>query len=225
LTFQATILKKSNKGAVQHRCSFVGRPITRRVGIRSKVCKGRHPGACIVPLDEHKEDEKDLKVAKEEKQETEFCPDVKNLTYVKNYAESRPLSRVRVWRLSESTKYGSKSSEYYDCECNKLFPPVANIEVAKKHACQHDCHLQVNTPKKIQKARSNKMSSRDRLLSETLPQEMDPRGTYRMKRQKTNHIEYIPRTNGTLMPSKPITWSPAMFYNPQIMLNSRLWKD
>merc|ERR1719320_1768266 len=235
-TFQATILKKSNKGAVQHRCSFVGRPITRRVGIRSKVCKGLHPGACIIPLRELTEEEKAVRNAKKYNLVTVFSHNVEDLTYVKRYAQYPPLCRIRVWCLTETTKWGSRSIYYYDCQCNQLFPPVKNIDVAKKHACQHDetknccdiCgkwfshHLQVNAHKKIHKVHQNKISKRDRSLYGTPPCELDPRGSVGIKRQKTHHGETVSKRERILKPSKPITLPPAMFYSPQILENSRL---
>jgi len=235
-TFEATVLKKSNNGAVQHRCSFVGRPITRRVGIRSKVCKGSHPGACIIPLGELTEDEKTISSENREKLVTVFCHNVEDLTYIKRYAKHPPLCRIRVWLLTESTKYGSKSVKYYDCQCNQLFPPVANIEVAKKHACQHDAtknrcdicgkwfthHLQVNAHKKIHKGVQNKIGKHKRTSCGILPCEMDFRGSGGMKRQKTHNDEAVPKTEPTLAPSKAISLPPAMFYNPQFFLNNRL---
>jgi len=235
-TFEATILKKSNKGAVQHRCSFVGRPITRRVGIRSKVCKGQHPGACIIPLGELTEDDKAVDGTREEELEPVFCSNMGDLTYVKRYAQTLPFCRIRVWRLSGSTNWGTKSVEYYDCQCNQLFPPVANIEVAKKHACQHDktknccdiCgkwfnhHLQVNAHKKIHKAHLKKIHKRERSVSETQPQVLDPRGTIGIKKQKRHHEEPVPKTEATSTTAQSVTWPPAMFYNPQFWLNNRL---
>jgi len=234
-TFEATVLKKSNNGAVQHRCSFVGRPITRRVGIRSKVCKGSHPGACIIPLGELTEDEKAISSVNKEKLETVFCHNVEDLTYIKRYAQHPPLCRIRVWLLTESTKWGSKSVKYYDCQCNQLFPPVANIEVAKKHACQHDAtknrcdicgkwfthHLQVNAHKKIHKVVQNKIGKHERTSCETPPCELE-RGSVGRKRQKIHNDGAIPKTEPTLTPSKPISLPPAMFCNPQFLLNNRL---
>jgi len=235
-TFEATVLKKSNNGAVQHRCSFVGRPITRRVGIRSKVCKGSHPGACIIPLGELTDDEKAITSVDKEKLVTVFCHNVEDLTYIKRYAQHPPLCRIRVWQLTESTKWGSKSVKYYDCQCNQLFPPVANIEVAKEHACQHDAtknrcdicgkwfthHLQVNAHKKIHKAVQNKLGKRDRTSFKTLPCEMDLSESVGMKRRKLHIGETVPKTEPIVTPSKPISLPPAMFYNPQFLLNSRL---
>jgi len=234
ITFAATILKKSNNGAVQHRCSFVGRPITRRVGIRSKVCKGSHKGACIIPLGEITEDEKAINSVNKEKLATVFCHNVEDLTYIKRYAEYPPLCRIRVWRLTESTKWGSKSVNYYDCQCNQIFPPIANIEVAKKHACQHDAiehhcdiygkrfnhYFQVNEHKKIHKVVRNKIGERDRTSCGTRPYEMASRGRVGIKRQKIHDDGAVPKTEPTLTPSKPISLDPAMFYNPQFLLNS-----
>jgi len=216
-TFEATILKKSNNGAVQHRCSFVGRPITRRVGIRSKVCKGLHPGACIIPLRELTEEEKAVSNAKKDNLVTVFSHNVEDLTYVKRYAQYPPLCRIRVWCLTETTKWGSRSIYYYDCQCNQLFPPVENIDVAKKHACQHDTtknccdicgklfshHLQVNAHKKIHKVHQNMISKRDRFLYVTPPCELDPKGSFEIKRQKTHHDEAVPKRERILTPSKP----------------------
>jgi len=230
--FEATILKKSNNGAVQHRCSFVGRPITRRVGIRSKVCKGSHPGACIIPLGELTGDEKAVSNTSKENLVPVFCHNVEDLTYVKRYARHPPLCRIRVWCLTENTKQGSRSIEYYDCQCNQLFPPVANIEVAKKHACQHDetkncCdirgkwfshHSQVNAHKKIHKVHQNKISKRDRFLYGTLPCELDPRESVGLKRQKTHHDETLRKRERILTPSKPITLPPQIFHNSRFVM-------
>jgi len=236
MTFEATVLKKSNNGAVQHHCSFVGRSITRRVGIRSKVCKGSHPGGCIIPLEKFTEDEKAIGSANKEKLATVFCHNVEDLTYIKRYAQYPPLCWIRVWRVTESTKWGSKSVEYYDCQCNQLFPPVANIEVAKKHAYQHDVsknrcdicgkwftnHLQLNAHKKIHKVVQNKIGEGPRKLCGTMPFEMDSRRSVGRKRQKIHNDETVPKTEPTLTQSKPISLAPAMFYNPQFLRNSRL---
>jgi len=235
-TFEATILKKSNNGAVQHRCSFVGRAITRRVGIRSKVCKGKHDGACIIPLKELKEDEKAVDKTSKSEVATVFCSNVEDLTYIKQYSEYEPLCRIRVWRLPESKNWGSKPIVYYDCQCNQLFPPVANIEVAKKHASQHSArknccdicgkwfthHLQVNAHKKIHKVHTKKNSKCDASSNGTLVRKIDQRGTLCLKRQKIYHERTVPKTEPTLAPAKPISWPPAMFQNPQFLLNGRL---
>jgi len=233
-TFWTTVQKKSNIGAMQHRCSFVGRQITGRVGIRSKVCKGSHPGACIIPLGWLTEDEKAISSVNKEKLETVYCHNVEDLTYIKRYAQHPPLCWIRVWLLTESSKWGSKSVNYYDCQCNQLFPPVANIEVAKKHACQHDATnnrcdisgkwfthpLQVNPHKKIDKVVQNEIGKRYRTSCGAMPCEMDLRGSVCTQRKKILDDETVSKTEQTLISSNPISLPPAVFYNPQFLLNN-----
>jgi len=199
------------------------------------VCKGKHDGACIIPLNELTDDEKAIDNSSKNKLATVFCNNVEDLRYVKQYSEYEPLCRIRIWRLPESKNWGSKPIEYYDCQCNQLFPPVANIEVAKKHASQHSArknccdicgkwfthHLQVNAHKKIHKVNMKKNSKCEASSNGTLVRKIDQKETLCMKRQKIYHEQTVPKTEPTLTPAIPITWPPAMFHS-QFLMNGRV---